>query len=244
MDPRNALPEDGFRFLTKEEAGRGRSTAIHRIDDRLSVARETPPLGLGSAGWLIQTDHGKIAIEAAGYYSPDVLDEIGELDRICATHPHGYGAIWQLQEAFGTDISVHRNDLLHTKAFRVTRPLDDEGELVPSIRYKHLGGHYDGQCAFFDEEASRLFAGDAIKVDYNENGEPTGLSAHKGFHYEIPLTTDEIGYMRRALADIPFNHVATTFDHAASLGRDTVLAFFDWLSRSEPTTKPIEIEKL
>jgi hypothetical protein len=201
-------------------------------------------LGLGSAGWLVTTDSGTVAIEGAGHYSAGALAEIGSIARIAASHPHGYGAIWQLQQASGAHLSVHRNDIPHTKAFKVTRPLDDRGELVPSIRYHLLGGHYDGQCAFFDEEAKRVFVGDAVKVDYNEDGSAHGLSAHKGFHYQIPLTNDEIDRYRSVLSEYPFEHLATTFDHASGLSRDVVLAFLKKLVASEPTTQSFRINEL
>jgi len=244
LDPRNALPKDGFVFLTEEEAQRGRTTSLERLDERLSVARETPALGLGSAGWIIDTGSGSVAIEGAGHYSESALAEIGSLDVIASTHPHGYGAIWQLQEATEAPIAVHRADIPHTKAFKVTRPLDDEGELHPSIRYARLGGHYDGQCAFFDEEAQRVFLGDAVKIDYKEDGDVRALSAHKGFHYGIPLTPQEIEGYERALRAFPFVSVATTFDHARELNRDTVLAFLARLKASKPTTLPIDLESL
>jgi hypothetical protein len=244
MDPRNALPEDGFSFLNLSEAQAGRQTTIERVADNLRVARETPPLGLGSAGWLLDTEEGTVAIEAAGCYSREALEEAGPLRLIAATHPHGYGALWQLQQHSGADISVHRLDLPHTKAFMVTRPLDEEGELVPSLRYRRLGGHYDGQCAFYDEEGACLFLGDAIKVDYDEAGRPAALSAHKGFHYRIPLTRSEIERYREVVGSFPFEHVATTFDRAEGVGRREVLAFYDALLASPPSTDPIRMDSL
>ncbi|MCQ8184665.1 hypothetical protein [Parvularcula maris] len=244
MDPRNALPENGFSFVTLAEAQSGRTTEITRVAPNLRVARETPALGLGSAGWLVSTDSGTVSIEAAGCYSDSALSEIGSLHRIAATHPHGYGAMWQLQAHSSAPVSIHRLDIPHTKAFKVTMPLDDQGHLAPSIRYRKLGGHYDGQCAFYDEEGACLFLGDALKVDYGTSGEAVALSVHKGFHYAIPLTHSEIRRYREVAESFPFRNVATTFDYAEGLSREFVLAFYDKLLSMPLTTEPIRIDSL
>ena len=75
-----------------------------------------------------------------------------------------------------------------------------------------LGGHYDGQTALFDAEKKLLFAGDALKIEFDENGEASALSCHKGYHYHIPLTPDELRHYQKVFSMYDFEHVCTPFE--------------------------------
>ena len=107
VDTRNDLPEDGWDFRTEAEvAGLLRGHWRRLARDLVSFATE-PAFGLNGTGWLLLHADGNVAFEAAPYYTPSMRDEIRRLGGIrvlAASHVHGYGALWQLQQEFEPEI--------------------------------------------------------------------------------------------------------------------------------------------
>ena len=246
-DVRNALPEDGFDFRSVERVA---SQVQSRFDQPLPGVwgvRCDPAFGLGAIGWIIERVDGNVAFEAAPYYDRAALDFIasrGGLRVATCSHPHGMGALWQLQQRFEPIVPMHVDALAYTKALRVTWPFDDTHEIAPGLTLHHVGGHYEGQCVLYDAEHRALFAGDTLKIDLHADGTPRALSCHKAFHYRIPLSHDEIRRYRRVFAELPFEHVFTPFEYAAGVTRECALALFDRLLGGAPTTRPVDMALL
>jgi hypothetical protein len=230
-DVRNDLPEDGWRFLLEAEVAATHDGGWQQVADDLWAFTTTPNLGLAGTGWLIVRPEGNIAFEAAPYYSEAMLRQIevfGGIAFLAASHPHGYGALFQLQRAFDPQVvAIHKDDLQYTKALRVTAPYDDTLELAPGYTLHHVGGHYAGQAALHDARAQRLFCGDMFKIDQDADGRSTHVSSHKAFHKNIPLTHDELAHYRQVIAQLAFDAVLTPFEYAPEVGRDTALAVLD-----------------
>ena len=230
-DVRNDLPEDGWRFVPKAEIAATHEGEVREVAEGLWAFTTTPALGLAGTGWLLTRPKGNVAFEAAPYYSRAMLDRIAQLGGIAAlaaSHPHGYGALFQLQRAFEPPVvAIHKDDLAYTKAFAVTAPYDDTLELAPGITLHHVGGHYAGQAALYDAPGRRLFAGDMFKVDQDAAGRSTHLSAHKAFHKNIPLTHGELAHYRDTIAPLAFDAVLTPFEYAPEVGRAEALAMLD-----------------
>ena len=150
-DVRNDLPEDGWRFVPEAEIAATHEGEVREVAEGLWAFTTTPALGLAGTGWLLTRPKGNVAFEAAPYYSRAMLDRIAQLGGIAAlaaSHPHGYGALFQLQRAFEPPVvAIHKDDLAYTKAFAVTAPYDDTLELAPGFTLHHVGGHYAGQAA-------------------------------------------------------------------------------------------------
>ena len=128
-DTRNDLPEDGWNFLTPEQARAGiREGRWRRLERDMVAFSIAPGYGLNGTGWLLLHPGGNVAFEAAPFYTEDMLAEIDRLGGIrvlAASHVHGYGALWQLQDAFRPEVvAIQKEDLRLTKAFRVTWPYD------------------------------------------------------------------------------------------------------------------------
>ena len=168
-DTRNDLPEDGWRFLTVEEVRATLRGQWRRPREDMAAFSVIPPLGLNGTGRLLLHQEGNVAFEAAPFYTDDMLAEIERLGGIrflAASHVHGYGALWQLQDAFRPEaLAIQKEDLRLTKAFRVTWPYDDALELLRGLTLYHVGGHYEGQAVLHDSRRRILFCGDAFKVD-------------------------------------------------------------------------------
>ncbi|MGB3775169.1 MAG: hypothetical protein WA951_07935 [Leeuwenhoekiella sp.] len=247
MDVRNALPDEDFTYIHIDAAKDKYTTQWQEVLPGLWDFSTSPQLGLGSHGWLIIREGGNIAFEAAPHYSQDALDKIKELGGIsilAASHPHGYGALWELQEAFSPKLIIHKNDLEHTKAFQVNHPIDDFEQLDEQHVMVRMGGHYDGQTALFDAEKKILFAGDALKIDFDERGEACALSCHKGYHYHIPLTPDELRHYQKVFSMYDFEHVCTPFEFGRNVSQKKALALVNHLLQTEPHTNPVSLKTL
>ena len=249
MDVRNALPEEDFTYLRIDEAPGTYRTEWREILDGLWEFWTVPQLGLGSHGWLIIRKEGNIAFEAAPFYdeaSKQKIESLGGIKILGASHPHGYGALWQLQEQHQPDeLIIHRDDLVHTKAFRVNRPIDDYHRLDDQREFQRLGGHYEGQTALYDGQYKILFLGDALKIDFGPDGQtPVALSCHKGYHYHIPLTRSELLHYREVFGRFDFDHVCTPFEFGRGVGRREAIALVDYLLATDIHTNAVRINQL
>lgn len=247
-DTRNDLPADGWNFLP-EAAVAGMLTGSWRPVGRDVVAFSTsPPLGLNGTGWLLLHPEGNVAFEAAPYYTPPMLDEIARLGGIrwlAASHVHGYGALWQLQDVFAPEVlAIQKEDLRLTKAFRVTWPYDDVLDLPSGQTLHHVGGHYEGQAVLHDPARRMLFCGDAFKVDQDADGTSTAVSTHKAFHKDIPLSAGEVRRYRAVIERLDFDTICTPFEHAPGIGRDAALAVLDDQLRGPPGVRRVPVADL
>lgn len=247
-DTRNDLPADGWAFVPAAEARARLSGRWRRVRDDLFAFSTTPPFGLDGTGWLLTHPDGNVAFEAAPFYTDDMLAEIARLGGIrvlAASHAHGYGALWQLQDVFQPDIvAIQKDDLRMTKAFRVTWPFDDTLELRPGLALHHVGGHYEGQAVLHDAERRILFCGDAFKVDQDAAGNSVAVSTHKAFHKSIPLSPAEVRRYRAVIAPLDFDTVCTPFEYAPGIGREVALAVLDDQLRNRPGVRHLPVAAL
>jgi hypothetical protein len=250
-DVRNALPDDGWAWTTPADL----------VDHEARWAQVAPGvcgfwlepnIGLGGTGWVIETDAGLVGWEGAGFYPPAAIAELrrrGGLVALGASHVHGYGALWQLQDELAPPVlAIGVDDLQWTKAFRVTWPTDDRHELAPGLVMHRSGGHFPGHTVLHDERRGILFVGDLLKVDLARGADgrevPVGLSCHKAFHAQIPLSHAEIRQSRALVERLEFDAVATPFEFAAPVSQKQVLALFDRQLAGQPGAGPVPLAEL
>lgn len=247
-DVRNALPDTDFTYLPYAEAAGRYRTHWREALPGMWEFWTTPQLGLGSHGWLLQREEGNIAFEAAPYYDAAArkkLDQLGGISILSASHPHGYGALWQLQTFFDPELIIHKDDLKYTKAFKVNHPIDDAYVIGEHFNMLRLGGHYEGQTALYDGQRRILFLGDALKIDFAEDGQtPVALSCHKGYHYAIPLTRDELLHYRSVFTRYDFAHVCTPFEFGRGVDQRSAVALVDYLLNTSIHTRPVPLTTL
>ncbi|WP_018334676.1 MBL fold metallo-hydrolase [Actinomycetospora chiangmaiensis] len=247
-DVRNALPDDGWDFRPLDEIARGREARWTEVRPGITGFWCEPQVGLGTCGWVIETDVGLVGWEGAGFYPDDGLAEIrrrGGLVSLAASHVHGYGALFQLQDELDPPVvAVGVRDLEWTKAFRVTWPLDDRHEFAPGLVAHRTGGHFDGHMVLHDEQRRVLFCGDMLKAALDDAGRATGLSAHKAFHAQIPLSHQEIRDAYEVIGNLDFDAVATPFEFVEGVTTAHVLALYDRLLSAQPVAGPIPLAEL
>lgn len=248
-DVRNALPADGFTFLTAQEVNDLVTCSWGpTVVEGVTEFGCTPRFGLDSKGWVIETDVGLVGFECAPWYSAEALDELrrrGGLAVLASSHVHGYGALWQLQQELQPPVvTVGVCDLLWTKAFRVTWPADDILELAPDLVLHRTGGHFDGHSVLHDSRRGVLFCGDSMKVDLDAVGQPVALSIHKAFHAQIPLSHGELRQYRSVVESLDFDTVFTPFEGATGITTQHVLNLVDRLLSRQPDPGPVPLEEL
>ena len=245
-DTRNDLPADGWEFWPEERVAAHLTGHWRALDRDMVAFTTTPGFGLNGTGWLLLHPDGNVAFEAAPYYTPPMLEEIRRLGGIrflAASHCHGYGALWQLQDVFQPEVlAIQKEDLRMTKAMRVTWPYDEALELRPGQRLLHVGGHYEGQALLHDAHRRILFCGDAFKVDQSPDGENLAISTHKAFHKSIPLSPGEVRRYRKVIAGLDFDTVCTPFEHAPGITRDIALAVLDDQLRGPPGVRHLSLK--
>lgn len=245
-DVRNDLPDDGWDFRTPADLA---GLAHHRreVMPGLWEFWSTPRFGLDSHGWLLLETDGNVAFEAAPFYDDANLEAIaglGGIRTLAASHPHGYGALWQLQQRFDPALLIQKDDLQWTKAFRVNRPWDERHEIRPGLVLHHTGGHYEGHAVLHDARRRAVFVGDALKLDFDANGRLSALSCHKAYHKQIPLSPDEARRYRQVFESLDFDMVFTPFDYASDVPKEAVLELFDRMISGPGSTRPVAIPAL
>lgn len=248
-DVRNALPDDGFAFLTAPEVDDLVTCSWGpTVVDGVTEFTCTPRFGLDSKGWVLETDAGLVGFECAPWYSTEALDELrrrGGLAVLASSHVHGYGALWQLQQELQPPVvAVGVRDLVWTKAFRVTWPADDVLQLAPDLVLHRTGGHFDGHSVLHDSRRGVLFCGDSMKIDLDDAGQPVALSAHKAFHAQIPLSHGELRHYRSVVEHLDFDTVFTPFEGATGITTKHVLNLVDRLLSRQPDAGPVPLEDL
>ena len=260
LDFRHTPPDEKWEFLSVDEAA-ARFQTTWREDDGVWIFETSPKLGIGPSGYLIprlgdalvrrQAAPGSpsarqvanIFFESCGFYSKDALDFIaskGGIAHLSASHPHAYGANWQLQERFSPEVAIQVRDLNWTNAFAVSRPFDEQLHLTNGVELVHTGGHFDGHSVLVLRDIQTLFAGDMLKFHFvDETFE--GISTHKAFNRRIPMSHAEIRRYREVVEGLGWKRIYTTFERGPDNCRDLALRLFDEQLAGKPFFGPIKV---
>ena len=253
-DVRNALPENGWEFVSASEMTererRGEVKCLwHEIDDGIWMFSNETPLGIGSSGYVIERETGNIAFESPGWWTKEAIkfiESLGGLRFVSSSHPHGFGAVYQLQEYFpSAAIAFQREAVQFTKAFVVNLVFDDALAIDEAATLYHVGGHYEGQSVLYYATRKILFCGDALKFDLDEAGKTVGISCHKAFHKQIPLSKKEIENYLRVIGSLDFRQACSPFEHAPDAKTaDAVRLFETQLESHRTTAAPMPVKSL
>jgi len=245
-DVRNDLPANGWNFVTPAELAPKLQYHWRETIPGVWEFWSSPRFGLDSHGWLLTYPDGNVAFEAAPIYNDAQLAQIealGGIKVLASSHPHGYGALYQLQDHFHPALLIQKDDLQWTKAFRVTIPYDETYEIHPGLTLHHTGGHYEGHSVLHDAGRRAVFCGDALKIDFDPDGTAQRISCHKAYHKQIPLSRDEAQRYRDVFARLDFTSAFTPFEYATDLNTAAALKLLDAVIVGPPFTHPIPIAR-
>lgn len=237
LDHRHVLPEGGWEFLSSEEAARRERCVFDEVEPGIWRYRAEPALGISPSGYVVVRPEGNIAFEGALFYSEEALEHISSLGGVSflsASHPHSYGAMWQLRERFDPEVILHRDDLSWATAFAVTRPFDERFRIGADAEIIHTGGHFAGHSILHLPERRIAFAGDAVKLELEDERTANGISAHKAFVRRVPLTESELRRYREVFSKLDFTQTFTPFEQCRNVGKAEIVRLLDAQLETRP----------
>ena len=249
LDARHVVPQDGWRFLTPSEALDAYPCHYEETEPGVWRFWNDPVSGIGSHAYLVTTPCGNLGFEGCAVFSEDALvkiERLGGIRVLSASHPHSYGALWQLQDRFDPELALHPGDLAWSAALKVSWPFDDSLEPIPGLTLYLTGGHFDGHIVLHDRGRRILFCGDALKfeLDPADPRRAITISTHKAFVRGVPLTPGELRRYRDVFAPLVFTQTWTPFEQAANSGRREALALIDSMLRTRPHAYPVPLDRL
>ena len=249
LDARHVVPQTGWRFRTVAEAQADFPCRWAEVEPGVWRFWNEPVSGIGPSGYLVTTPAGNMAFEGATVLSEAALDHVaalGGVQVLSASHPHSYGALWQIQDRFDPELALPTGDFLWSAALKVSWPYDDGLEPLPGLALHVTGGHFDGHAVLHDRARRIVFCGDALKfeLDPAEPRRALTISAHKAFVRGVPLTPAELARYRGVFAALDFVQTWTPFEQAANSGRREVLALIDAMLASRPHAYPVPLGEL
>ena len=249
LDARHVTPQNGWRFWTEAEARERFPCHWAEIEPGVWRFWNEPVNGIGPSGYLIQTEAGNMGFEGCTVYSEAALAHIaslGGLQVLSASHPHSYGALWQLQDRFDPELALAAGDFAWSSALRVSWPWDDRLDPLPGLELHRTGGHFAGHAVLLDRARHILFCGDALKfeLDPRDPRRAVTISAHKAFVRGVPLTPRELERYRDIFSPLDFVQTWTPFEQARNSGRAEALALIDAMLRTRPHAAPVPLADL
>ncbi len=249
LDARHVVPQKGWRFHDRAAAEALYPCHWAEYEPGLWRFWNDPVDGIGSSGYLIRTASGNLMFEGCAVYSVAALEQIrtlGGVSVLAASHPHSYGALWQIQDAFDPELALHPGDLAWSGAVRVTWPFDETLEPLPGLTLHCTAGHFDGHTVLHDARRGILFCGDALKfeLDPADPRRARTISAHKAFVRGIPLTPNELRRYRQVFAGLDFTGTWTPFEQVRNAGRREALALIDAMLATRPHAAPVPLSEL
>ena len=248
-DFRHPLPSDGYHFLAASEVDEAYRTVIDEPLAGIFRFTCTPSIGIGSCGWLLCTDAGNVHFEGTGWYDAVALDFIaarGGVPFLSASHPHVYGALWQLADRFKPEVALHIDDLNFAQAFHVDMPFDDRWPLLPDVDLHHTGGHTPGHAVLHCRSRRLLMAGDSLKFTFAEAGqtvgEPVTVSCHAAFDAHVPLSHGQVRRYRDVLEPLDFDATLTPWEVVLRGGKRAALSLFERQLAGKPSADCMRIE--
>jgi hypothetical protein len=180
---------------------------------------------------------------AGGRAAIEFIDSLGGVRFFSSSHPHGFGAIWQLEENFpGATIGFQREAVQFTKALRVNFVFDDVLAIDEAATLYHIGGHYECQSVLYYAPREILFCGDALKFDLDADGKTIAVSCHKAFHKQIPLSKKEIENYLQVIGNLNFRQACTPFEHCKdATTADAVRLFEEQLASHRTSAAPMSL---
>ena len=194
LDFRHPLPPGGWAFRPAADVALEHRTRWREVLPGVWMFEADPAIGIGPAGWLVQTEHGNVHWEGAAWTSDAALDQmerLGGVQFLGFSHAHVLGSAWRVAERFRPEVAVQEAQLPWAQALPVSWPFGTRAEWAPGLGLVHTGGHTDGHTAFHWQPRGLVFCGDAFKFILDAEGRATHVSTHKAYDAHIPLSHDD-----------------------------------------------------
>ena len=249
LDARHVVPQNGWRFLALADAQSAFPCHWQELETGAWRFWNEPVEGIGPSSYLLQTPAGNVVFDGCTVFSEPALahiEALGGIEILSASHPHAYGALWQLQDRFDPELALAAGDFGWSSALQVSWPFDDRLEPLPGIELHRTAGHFEGHTVLFDRARKLLLCGDALKFELSTDDRRLGttISAHKAFVRSVPLTPDELRRYRAVFAPLDFRQTWTPFEQVSNSGRREALALIDTMLATRPHARQVLLTTL
>ena len=229
-DERQWVPADGQHWTTLPElAAKGQVITVDELEPDLFGLTAVPDIGIGPTAKIVRTMDGNLMFDVPGYIDDDavaVVEALGGLAYIVASHPHMYGVQVEWSRRFGgIPILVSEADTgwlaRHDDAVELW---DGDRELLPGVTLSQPGGHFPGSAvahwASGAAEKGVLLSGDTIFA----NPDRTSVSFMRSYPNRIPLSGSVALRVARHVARFEFDRLYNNFRGVIPTGaREVVL---------------------
>ena len=243
-DYRHPLPPDGWDFHAAGDVASVHETTRREVLDSVWMLEADPAIGIGPAGWFIETDEGTVHWEGAGWTSDDALDWMagrGGVRFLAFSHSHVLGSAWRVAERFEPEVVVQSAQLPFAQALPVSWPFGARADLAPGLSLVHTGGHTDGHSVLHWASRRLVFCGDAFKFRLDADGRATHVSTHKAYDAHIPLSHDDARSYRETFGALDFDGLVTPWEAVPEGGKAAALALLDAQLEGRPSADWFEI---
>ena len=249
LDARHVVPPNGWRFLDVATAQAAWPTCWEELEPGAWRFWNDPVEGIGPSGYLLIGPDGNVFFECCSVFDEKALAKIaalGGINVISASHPHSYGALWQLQDRFDPELALPAADFVWSAALRVTWPWDDWLAILPGMELYRTAGHFDGHAVLHDRARRLVLCGDALKfeLDSFDRRRATTISMHKAFVRGVPLTPNELHRYSEIFAPLDFTATWTPFEQVRNSGRAEVLGLIETQLAARPHVHPVPLSGL
>jgi hypothetical protein len=210
-DERQYVGWDGQQWTTREQLAADHRSELREEEPDLLGVGVRPAVAIGQRALLVQTPGGNVLWDCVPLLD-DAAEErihgLGGIAAIAVSHPHFYGSVVDIADAFDARILLPRAD----RAW-VQRPspriefFDDEIEPVPGVTVARIGGHFDGAAVLHwpagSEGRGALLTGDTITVVQDREW----VSFMWSYPNLIPLDEDTIADIARRVERFTFDRV-------------------------------------
>ena len=259
-DYRHPLPPGGWEFLDTPAVAASCTTDWREVLDGVWMIESAPAVGIGPAGWLIETEAGNVHWEGAGWTSDAALDWMasrGGVRWLAFSHSHVLGSAWRVAERFRPEVVVQSEQLPWAQALPVSWPYGASARLADDIggtndaptgtasgaglRLVHTGGHTPGHSVLHWPERRLVFCGDAFKFKLDADGRATHVSTHRAYDAHIPLSHDDVRSYRDTFSALDFDGVVSPWEAVPTGGKAAVLGLLDALLAGRTHADWVEI---
>ena len=232
--------------------------------DGVWMIESAPAVGIGPAGWFLETEGGNVHWEGAGWTSDAALDWMasrGGVRWLSFSHSHVLGSAWRVAERFAPEVVVQTEQLPWAQALPVRWPFgrsaqlaDDAGGADDSpadpasgagtpagLRLVHTGGHTPGHSVLHWPARRLVFCGDAFKFRLDADGRATHVSTHRAYDAHIPLSHDDARSYRETFSALDFDGIVTPWEAVPTGGKTAALHLLDALLAGRPHADWVEI---
>jgi len=221
-DERQYVLPSGPAWTTADELIAGGHTLVAtELEPGLWGLRPKPQVGIGQSSLLARSPGGNLLFDVPAFVDPAtvaLIESLGGVAAIIASHPHMYGAQVAWSHALGgVPVYVASRDAEWVQRTDPAIVLwDDPFEVIPGVFARQVGGHFRGQTIVAWPGADGvgvLLAGDACSVRPDGN-----VSFLRSYPNIIPLSLRAVGQIVDGFEAFEYDRLYDNF--ASCLARD------------------------